>query len=121
VAALIEEKARGAGIERRKISTEEIVDRCIFALVNEGARLLEEGIALRAVDIDIVYLNGYGFPSWRGGPMFYADIVGLKNVLARIEEFEKRHGPELWSPAPLLKRLAEAGATFESRDARSSE
>jgi 3-hydroxyacyl-CoA dehydrogenase len=121
VAALIEEKARGAGIERRKISTEELVDRCIFALVNEGARLLEEGIALRAVDIDIVYIHGYGFPAWRGGPMFYADTVGLKNVVARIEEFEQRHGPELWSPAPLLKRLAEAGATFESRDARSSQ
>jgi len=120
VAALIEESARGAGIERRKISREEIVDRAILALVNEGARLLEEGVALRAVDIDIVYLQGYGFPAWRGGPMFYADTVGLRDVLARIAEFEKRHGPELWSPAPLLKRLAEAGQTFESFDVRAA-
>ena len=88
-AALIEQAAREAGIERRAISREEIVDRCIFALVNEGARLLGEGIALRAADIDIVYLNGYGFPAWRGGPMFYADTVGLKTVLARIEEFQR--------------------------------
>jgi 3-hydroxyacyl-CoA dehydrogenase len=116
VAALIEKTARAAGVERRPISAEEIVDRCLYALVNEGARLLEEGIAIRAVDIDIVYLNGYGFPAWRGGPMFYADTVGLKNVLARIEEFEQRHGSDLWAPAPLLKRLAEAGKTFASYD-----
>ncbi|HEV3330457.1 MAG TPA: 3-hydroxyacyl-CoA dehydrogenase NAD-binding domain-containing protein [Bryobacteraceae bacterium] len=118
VAALIEESARGAGIDRRTISRDEIVDRTIFALVNEGARVLEEGVALRAADIDTVYLNGYAFPSWRGGPMFYADTIGLRQVLARITEFEKRHGPELWSPAPLLRRLAEAGQTFESFDAR---
>ena len=80
-----------------------------------GARILEEGIALRSVDIDIVYLNGYGFPAWRGGPMFYADTVGLKNVLAKIEEFEKSHG-ELWAPAPLLKKLAESGKTFGDFD-----
>ena len=114
VAALIERTAKEAGIERRSISTEEIVDRCILALVNEGARILEEGVALRAVDIDIVYLNGYGFPPWRGGPMFYADTLGLKDVLARIEEFEKRHGSDLWAPAPLLKRLARTGGTFST-------
>src|SRR5262249_23343884 len=85
-AELIERTAREAGIQRRKISREEIVDRCILALVNEGARLLEEGVALRPVDIDIVYLQGYGFPVWRGGPMFYGGTVGLPRVLARIEE-----------------------------------
>ncbi|MBV9767054.1 MAG: hypothetical protein JOZ48_19590 [Acidobacteriaceae bacterium] len=69
---------------------------------------------MRPVDIDITYLYGYGFPAWRGGPMFYADTVGLKNVLTRIEEFEEQHGSELWHPAPLLKRLAETGSTFES-------
>jgi 3-hydroxyacyl-CoA dehydrogenase len=116
VAALVEKAARSAGIEQRTISKEEIVERTMYALVNEGARILEEKVALRAVDIDIVYLNGYGFPAWRGGPMFYADTVGLKNVLEKIEEFEKRHGPDLWAPAPLLKRLAEAGQTFESFD-----
>jgi len=111
-AALIEQVAREAGIKRRAIGKDEIIDRCIFALVNEGAKLLGEGIALRTVDIDIVYLNGYGFPAWRGGPMFYADTVGLEKVLARIEEFEARHGSDLWSPAPLLKQLANEGRTF---------
>jgi 3-hydroxyacyl-CoA dehydrogenase len=115
-AALIEETARAAGIERRPITSEEIVDRCIYALVNEGARVLEEGIALRAADIDIVYLYGYGFPAWRGGPMFYADTIGLKNVLSRVEEFSSNHGAALWQPAPLLKQLAAVGETFESRD-----
>ena len=112
VAALIESTARAAGIERRVISKDEIVDRCILALVNEGARILEEGMALRASDIDVIYLTGYGFPSWRGGPMFYADTIGLANVVARIEEFAQRHGAALWTPAPLLKRLAAEGKTF---------
>ena len=79
--------------------------------MNEGARILEEGYALRAVDIDIIYLNGYGFPAYRGGPMWYADTVGLKTVYERIREFEKQHG-EIWAPAPLLKQLAEQGRTF---------
>jgi 3-hydroxyacyl-CoA dehydrogenase len=100
-----------AGIPQRRIPAEEIVDRCIYALVNEGARILEEGYALRAVDIDIIYLNGYGFPAYRGGPMWYADAVGLKKVYDRICEFHKRHG-EIWNPAPLLKQLAEQGKTF---------
>jgi 3-hydroxyacyl-CoA dehydrogenase len=115
-AALIEQTAREAGIERRDITREEIVDRCILALVNEGASLLDEGIALRASDIDVVYLNGYGFPAWRGGPMFYADTIGLAAVLARIEEFRKRHGDDLWPPAPLLRRLAGSGSTFGEFD-----
>jgi 3-hydroxyacyl-CoA dehydrogenase len=115
-AALIEQTAREAGIERRAIAREEIVDRCIFALVNEGAHLLGEGIALRAADIDVVYLNGYGFPTWRGGPMFYADTVGLDTVLARIEEFRERHGDDLWPVAPLLRRLAEGGSSFTEFD-----
>jgi 3-hydroxyacyl-CoA dehydrogenase len=112
VAALIEQASRDTGITRREIAKEEIVDRCMFALVNEGARILEEGIALRAVDIDIVYLTGYGFPNWRGGPMFYADTVGLKQVVARIEEFGAKHGADLWTPAPLLKKLAAEGKGF---------
>ncbi len=110
--ALIEQVAREAGIERRRISAQEIVDRCVYGLVNEGARLLEEGIALRASDIDVVYLTGFGFPVWRGGPMFYADTVGLPQVLKRIEKFQVKHGPGLWTPAPLLRRLAESGGTF---------
>ena len=103
--------AAEAGIPQREISRQEIVDRCVYALVNEGARILEEGYALRAVDIDIIYLNGYGFPAYRGGPMWYADTVGLKKVLERVEEFHKQHG-ELWEPAPLLKRLAEEDKKF---------
>jgi 3-hydroxyacyl-CoA dehydrogenase len=111
VAQLVRKWAAEAGIPQREISKEEIVDRCIYALVNEGARILEEGYALRAVDIDIIYLNGYGFPAHRGGPMWYADTIGLKNVFDRVEEFHKQHG-ELWEPSPLLKRLAEEGKKF---------
>jgi len=111
VADLVRKWSAEAGIPQQQISKEEIVDRCIYALVNEGARILEEGFALRAVDIDIIYLNGYGFPSYRGGPMWYADTVGLKKVCDRIEEFHKQHG-ELWEPAPLLKRLAAEGKKF---------
>jgi 3-hydroxyacyl-CoA dehydrogenase len=111
VAQLVRKWAAAAGVTQREISKEEIVDRCVFALVNEGARILEESFALRAVDIDIIYLNGYGFPAHRGGPMWYADTVGLKNVLNRVEEFHKQHG-ELWEPAPLLKRLAQEGMKF---------
>ncbi|HEY2546843.1 MAG TPA: 3-hydroxyacyl-CoA dehydrogenase NAD-binding domain-containing protein [Candidatus Acidoferrum sp.] len=111
VAQLVRKWAADAGIPQRQILREEIVDRCVYALVNEGARILEEGFALRAVDIDIIYLNGYGFPAHRGGPMWHADTVGLKKVYERIEEFHKQHG-ELWEPAPLLKRLAEEGKKF---------
>jgi 3-hydroxyacyl-CoA dehydrogenase len=111
VAALIKKWVGEAGTPQRQITAEEIVDRCLYAMVNEGARILEEGYALRASDIDIIYLNGYGFPAHRGGPMWYADTVGLKTVLARIEDFHRQHG-ELWEPAPLLKQLADLGKTF---------
>jgi 3-hydroxyacyl-CoA dehydrogenase len=111
---MIQAAAARAGIRQRQISRDEIVDRCIFALVNEGARVLESRTALGAVDIDIVYLNGYGFPSWRGGPMFYADEIGLSRVLARVEEFRGMHGDDWWAPAPLLVQLASQGTTFAS-------
>jgi len=116
VDALIERTAIEAGILRRSISSQEIVERCIYTLVNEGARILEEGYAQRAADIDVIYMTGYGFPNYRGGPMWYADTVGLKNVYARVCEFHQRFG-ELWEPAPLLKRLAEGGKTFAAHDA----
>jgi 3-hydroxyacyl-CoA dehydrogenase len=115
VTALLREWSADAGIPQRQISAAEIVDRCLYALVNEGARILEEGYALRAVDIDIIYLNGYGFPAYRGGPMWYADTVGLQKVYQRICEFNEQHG-ELWAPAPLLRRLAEKGKTFAEFD-----
>jgi 3-hydroxyacyl-CoA dehydrogenase len=111
VGELIAKWVGDAGIAQRKISADEITDRCLYALVNEGARILEEGIALRASDIDIIYIYGYGFPAYRGGPMWYADTVGLKHVCERITEFQRQHG-EIWQPAPLLKQLAEQGKTF---------
>lgn len=112
---IIDQARAKLGITPRAISAEEIVERTIYALVNEGARILEEGYALRAGDIDIIYINGYGFPAYRGGPMWYADTVGLKRVYQRVQEFQKQHG-EAWEPAPLLKRLAEQGKTFADFD-----
>ncbi len=96
------------GIARRQIADEEILTRCLYPLVNIGAAILEEGIAIRASDIDIVYLNGYGFPPYRGGPMFWAEQIGLAKVVATMRGYEAQHGPS-WTPAPRLVRLAEAG------------
>jgi 3-hydroxyacyl-CoA dehydrogenase len=103
------------GVSPRPIDEREIVDRLVYALVNEGARILEEGIAARASDIDVVYLTGYGFPGTRGGPMFHAEQAGLKQVLQRVREFAANpHGdPGFWRPAPLLERLAESGGRFD--------
>ncbi|MGD0976404.1 MAG: 3-hydroxyacyl-CoA dehydrogenase NAD-binding domain-containing protein [Candidatus Korobacteraceae bacterium] len=111
VPVMVRKWAAAAGIPQREISVEEIVERCIFVMINEGARILEDGIALRAGDIDLVYLNGYGFPNYRGGPMWYADTIGLKKVYARVCEFHKQLG-EAWEPAPLLAQLAKEGKTF---------
>ena len=111
IEALIVKAAAEAGIQRRQISDQEILERCIYALVNTGAKILEEGIALRAGDIDIVYIYGYGFPRFRGGPMFYADSVGLGQVYEAVKRFHAQHGP-FWEPAPLLERLAREGKTF---------
>jgi 3-hydroxyacyl-CoA dehydrogenase len=113
VHALIEKTAREAGIQRREISNDEIIQRCLYTLINEGARILEEGYAQRAADIDVIYCTGYGFPAYRGGPMWYADTVGVKKVYETVRDFHARFG-ELWEPAPLLRRLAESGATFAS-------
>ena len=116
IAALIERASLAAGIERRAVAPSEIVERCIYALVNEGARILEEGVALRAVDIDVTYTAGYGFPAWQGGPLFYADTVGLAAVAATVEQFRQNHGADLWPRAPLLEHLAQNGKTFASFD-----
>jgi len=104
------------GIEPRKISDEEIVQRLVFALVNEGARILEDGIASKASDIDITYITGYGFPIHRGGPMLYADQVGLFNVAQAMKRFAKnpRDDAKFWEPAPLLAKLAAEGKTFNN-------
>jgi len=112
VVAMLHEEGRRLGVPSRKPDAQEIVERCLYAMINEGARLLEEGIALRASDIDVVYTSGYGFPRYRGGPMFYADSVGLAKICARIETFAKTLDPQYWTPAPLLKKLAAAGSSF---------
>jgi 3-hydroxyacyl-CoA dehydrogenase len=114
VEEIILAQARSRGVARRAIGDEEIVQRCVFALVNEGARILEEGIAQRASDIDIVYLTGYGFPAYRGGPMFYADSIGLHAVLYALRRFAANPyaDPGAWQPAPLLARLGSLGKTF---------
>jgi 3-hydroxyacyl-CoA dehydrogenase len=109
---LLDAHRKELGIKSRNISDEEIIERAIYALVNEGALILEEGIALRASDIDMVYLTGYGFPPFRGGPMFYADTVGLDKVLASIEKFQKGYQGGQWKPAPLLVKLAKEGKKF---------
>jgi 3-hydroxyacyl-CoA dehydrogenase len=115
VQALIERLTTQAGITRRSFQPNEIIERTIYALINEGARVLEEGYALRAADIDVIYLTGYGFPAWRGGPMFYADRVGLKHVYERVAAFHREFG-DRWRPAPLLERLARDGRTFQDLD-----
>ena len=115
VERLIIETASEAGIERREISDAEIVERCVYVMINEAARILDEGHASRAADIDTIYLSGYGFPSYRGGPMWYADTVGLDKIVARVREFHTRHG-ELWEPAPLLETLAKEGQNFADFD-----
>ncbi|NKB34029.1 MAG: 3-hydroxyacyl-CoA dehydrogenase [Pseudomonadales bacterium] len=116
VEALIKEEAGKLEVEQSEVSNEEILARCFYPLINEGAKILEEGIAQRASDIDVVYIYGYAFPVAKGGPMHYADSVGLKNVYDKICEFRDRYGEQYWSPAPLLKELAEAGKTFAEWD-----
>lgn len=113
---IVEESAR-MGIERRSVSEEEILKRCLYGMVNEGARLLEQGIALRPGDIDIVYVTGYGFPAHQGGPMFMADRIGLDRVYADIQRLHEEHG-HWWQPAPLLQRLAREGGHFADLQAR---
>ncbi len=113
VTQIIEQFRKERGITARKVSDDEVVERCVFALVNEGARILDEKIAARASDIDVVYLNGYGFPKHRGGPMLHADIVGLPNVVRSLKRFAAEPGAESWwQPAPLLQQLADDGKTF---------
>ncbi len=114
VTAIVLEESAKLGISRRKISDEEIVQRALYSLINEGARILEEGIALRASDIDVVYLTGYGFPDFRGGPLFYADSVGVPNILRTMRGFAKGYQPDAWEPAPLLMQLAAEGKNFAS-------
>jgi 3-hydroxyacyl-CoA dehydrogenase len=116
VEALFAEEAQRAGVAPRAASDDEIRDRLLYALINRGAYLLEDGVALRPGDIDIVYVYGYGFPPHRGGPMWYADEIGVDSVYARLKEFREAFGPQ-WTPAPLLTEIAERGGTFATHAA----
>ena len=116
VEQLAEEEAKKRGITRRVVQDEEIVARITTALANEGARVLEEGYATRAGDIDVIYAYGFGFPRQTGGPMFYAETIGLDTVLARVKEYRARFG-DYWEPAPLLERLVAEGRGFYSEPA----
>jgi 3-hydroxyacyl-CoA dehydrogenase len=109
---LIAQCARDAGIAQRQISDQEILERCLYPMVNEGAKILEEGIAARALDIDIIWINGYGFPAYRGGPMFWADEIGLKTVCDAYQKYARQCGDTYWKPAPLLEKLAREGKGF---------
>ena len=114
VAKLIADERAAAGTTPRRLSPEEIVDRLVLSLVNEGAQILDEKIAQRASDIDLVYLTGYGFPIWRGGPMQYADSLGLFEVVRRLKRLaaNPKDIPGFWKPAPLLAKLAAEGGSF---------
>jgi 3-hydroxyacyl-CoA dehydrogenase len=116
VQALIQREAGRLEIEQREISDDEILKRCIYPLINEGARILEEGIAQRASDIDVVWINGYGFPPYRGGPMFYADSIGAKMIYEQICSYRDTLGNDFgyWEPAPLLEKLALEGGKFST-------
>jgi 3-hydroxyacyl-CoA dehydrogenase len=119
VEAIIQSVSKELGIERRAISDDEIFERCLYSMINEGAKILEEGIALRASDIDTVWINGYGFPPHRGGPMFYADTVGLSKIQSTVQKFAEKFG-KAWKPSALLEKLAKADQTFASLDAGKS-
>jgi 3-hydroxyacyl-CoA dehydrogenase len=112
VETIIVEASRRLGIARRAIEKKEIVERMIFPMINEGARILEEGVAYRASDIDVVWVYGYGWPAWRGGPMFYADQVGLPYIRDRLAAYAAKSGDTTLEPAPLLSRLAREGRGF---------
>lgn len=109
---ILRKRASELGVEQRSHSEEEIIERCLFPLMNEGIRILEEGVALRASDIDVVWTSGYGFPRYRGGPMFHADTIGLPALLAGINKYREIFGPMHWEPAPLLTRLVREGRTL---------
>jgi 3-hydroxyacyl-CoA dehydrogenase len=116
VQSLIESEAKKLGITRREISPQEIVERCIYGLITEGARILDDGIAVRSGDIDVVWTNGYGFPRHRGGPMHFADSVGLATVCGKVAEFRDRFGAEFWEPPALLTELAGKDRRFSDFD-----
>ncbi len=114
VQKIIEETSKKLGIARREVSDQEILERTLYPMVNEGAKILEEGMAQRALDIDVIWVNGYGWPVYRGGPMFWADQIGVKKIYDALNKYHEQTGDSFWKPAPLLKKLAETGGTFGS-------
>ncbi len=112
VVKMLHDEGKRLGVPQRKPNANEILERCLYALINEGARILEEGVAIRSSDIDVVYTSGYGFPRWRGGPMFYADGIGLGKIYQRILDFQRTLDARYWQPAPLLEKLAKANSSF---------
>ena len=115
VADLIIDFSKRKGMARRAITDQEILERCLYPMINEGAKILEEGKALRASDIDVVWLNGYGWPAYHGGPMFYGEEIGLKSVVSALEGYQSKLGAG-FEPAELLRSLAEAGHGFSDYD-----
>ncbi len=113
---ILRSTAERLGVPQRVHSEAEIVERCLYPLINEGIRILEEGVAMRASDVDVVWCAGYGFPRYRGGPLFYADTIGLKTVHDGISKYRDIFGPMHWQPAPLLARLAAEGTTLSRWD-----
>jgi len=118
IEALIRSEAESLQIKQRSVPADEIVERSLLRLANEGAKILQEGIALRASDIDTMYLNGYGFPAWRGGPMWQVDnVIGMKKAAERIKAYEAKYGAR-WKIAPLIERLAAEDGTFAALDTK---
>ena len=109
---LIVDHSKEHGIVRRQISDAEILERCLYSMINEAAKILQEGVAARAIDVDMVWLHGYGFPRYRGGPLFYADEIGIKNVFEAILKYCDQFGPDFWTPTPLLAEMAASGKPF---------
>ena len=114
VEQLIKDFATGRGVEQREVTDQEVLERCLYPMINEGAKILDEGIAIRGSDIDVVWVNGYGWPLYRGGPMFWADSVGLAEIADKIAEYSESLGGRHWEPSSLLRRLADEGGKLQS-------
>ena len=114
VEQLIKDFAIGRGVEQREVSDQEVLERCLYPMINEGAKILDEGIAIRGSDIDVVWVNGYGWPLYRGGPMYWADSVGLAEIADKVAGYHESLGGRHWEPSALLRRLADEGGTLQT-------